>query len=91
MQPDDLAPVGFVHVGQAGEQQFDLREGEPVAVHARGVVGVELLRDRGRRGGGAGDGDAARDRRALVRRQAGAKDRAHVLGDVLQLDGVGRV
>ena len=67
MQADDRAPARFVHVGQAREQQFDRRQLEPVAVHARGVVGVELLGDRGGRGGGAGDGDAARDRGALVR------------------------
>ena len=42
------------------------REQQLVAVHAVGVVGVELLVDRGRRGGGAGDGDPALDRRALV-------------------------
>ena len=57
VQADDLAALPFVHVGEAGEQQFDGRQQQAVAVHARGVVGVELLVDGGGGGGGAGDGD----------------------------------
>ena len=57
VQADDLAALGFGHVGQPREQQLDGGQQQRVAVHALGVVGVELLVDRGRRGGGAGDGD----------------------------------
>ena len=57
VQADDLAALRFGHLRQAREQQFDGREQQRVAVHALRVVGVELLLDRGRRGGGAGDGD----------------------------------
>ena len=69
--PTTRAALRFVHVGQAREQQLDGGEQQRIALHARGVVGVELLVDRGGRGGGAGDGDAARDGRALGGGQAG--------------------
>ena len=91
VQADDRAALGFVHVGQAREQQFDGGEQQRVAVHARGVVGVELLVDRGGRGGGAGDGDAAADGRALLGREAVEERGAGVGGERLQLLRRGRV
>ncbi len=64
---------------------------ELVAVHARGVVGVELLVDGGRGGGGAGDGDAAVDRCALLGGKPVVQRAARVLRERLQLLGTRRV
>ena len=47
VQADDPATLLFGHVGQAGEQHFDGAEEQRVAVHAGGVVRVELLVDGG--------------------------------------------
>ena len=77
-QADDRAAAGFGHVGQAGEQQFDGGEQQRVAVHAGGVVGVELLVDRGGGGGRAGDGDAAPDGSAHLGRETVEECRAGV-------------
>ena len=38
VQADNLAPAGFVQVGKPCEQEFNGREGEPVAVYASRVV-----------------------------------------------------
>ena len=92
MQADERAALRFVHVGQAREQQLDGGEQQGIALDARGVVGVELLVDRGGGSGGAGDGDAARDGRALVGGQAVEEDRTRIVaGECLQLGGSGRV
>ena len=87
MQADNPAASGFVQVGEACEQQFDGGEQQGVAVHARGVVGVELEVDGGRRGGGAGDGDAVPHGSALLGGKAIEEDRAGVEREALQLRG----
>ena len=69
----------FVHVGQARKQQLDGRKQQRVAMHALGVIRVELLIDRGRRGGRAGDSDSTRDRPTLLRWQTVEEDRAGVV------------
>ena len=91
MQADDLAALLFVHVGEAREQQFDGAELQLVAVHAGGVVGVELLVDGGGGGGGAGDGDAVLDGGALVVGQPVEERAADVGAERLKLVGAGRV
>ena len=91
VQADDLTARLFVHVGQAREQQFDGAELQVVAVDAFGVIRVERLIDRRRRGGGAGDGDAARHLLALGGRQAVQKRLANVRGEALKLLGRRRI
>ncbi len=91
VQAGDLTALCVGHVGEAREQQFDGGEQQRVAVHARGVIGVELLVDGGGRGGGAGDGDPPLDRGALLGWKALQEDGAGVRGELLELLGRRRV
>ena len=52
-RPTTRPALGQRHRGEPGEQQLELAELEHVALDAVGVVGVELLCDRGARGRGA--------------------------------------
>ena len=63
---------------QARQQPLAAACPEAVAVHALGVVGVELLVDRGERGGGARHGDHGVHARAHVGGDVGLHDRARV-------------
>ena len=54
-------------------------------MHADRVVGVELLLDGGRGGGGAGDGDAVLDGRALLGRKPLEERGADIAGELLKL------
>ena len=91
VEADDLPALLFVHVGKPREQQFDGAQLEHIAVYAGGVVGVELLVDRGGGRRGAGDGDAVVDRRALLSGEPGEQRVGGVLGERLQLLGTRRI
>ena len=63
VEAGDVAALGEGQRREPAEDALAGGRAEPVAVHPLGVVGVELEVDRGERGGGAGDGDAACRRR----------------------------
>ena len=85
MQPGDLEPLLEGLRGEQRAHPLDRVEGEPVAVDALGVVGVELLVDRRQRGRRAGDGDPLLARGDRLAGQLGVDQRADVAGQRLEL------
>src|SRR6187397_1587917 len=91
VQAGDRGALGEGGGGEQREQVLDRLQREDAAVHARRVVWLEAEVGRGERGWRACDRDPGRGAGAVVAVERRRDQRAGVGGELLQLDGRGRV